>query len=222
MTLPRPVEAVAFDMDGLLVDSEGVYHRVKLAVSAEMGRQVAPAVFLSMIGTTYQVSVDIMLQACGRDFDVRAFDTEVERRVSATPIPLKAGVLELMDALDAGGLPFALVTNSSRTAIEERVAPHGVLHRFSALVFGGEAPRGKPHPDPYLLAAQRLGVRPQACLALEDSYNGVRAAVAAGMMTVMVPDLLDANDEMRGAALRIERDLQAVCALIAGAAGRRP
>ena len=222
MSLPRPVEAVAFDMDGLLVDSEGVYHRTMLAVSAEMGRPVAPALFLSMIGTTYQVSVDIMRQACGGDFDVGTFDAEVERRVSATPIPLKPGVLDLMDVLDTANLPYALVTNSSRTAIEERVAPHGVLHRFSAVVFGGEATRGKPYPDPYLLAAQRLGVQPQACLALEDSYNGVRAAVAAGMMTVMVPDLLDADDEMRGAALRVERDLHAVCALIGGAAEPRP
>ena len=214
MSLPRTVQAVCFDMDGLLVDSEGVYHRVMTELALSMGHDVAPAVFLSMIGTTAEAAIEIMLEACGPDFDVQGFEQEVERRVSANGIPLKAGVVELMDVLDDAGLPYALVTNSSREAIEERVTPHGLIGRFAALVFRGEAPRGKPHPDPYLLAAKQMGIAPEHCLALEDSYNGVRAAHAAGMMTIMVPDLLEGTEEMRGLAHRVEASLHNVCRLV--------
>jgi beta-phosphoglucomutase-like phosphatase (HAD superfamily) len=95
------------------------------------------------------------------------------------------------------GLPRAIATSSSHASVERHLAPSGLLKRFGAVVAAGDYVRGKPHPDPFLTAAGRLGVAPADCLALEDSHNGVRAASAAGMMTVMVPDLLPATREMR-------------------------
>jgi len=89
-----------------------------------------------------------------------------------------------------------------------------MLDRFQAIVAQGDYERGKPNPDPFLKAAERLGVEAESCLALEDSYNGVRAAVSAGMMTIMVPDLLAATAEMEQMCLRIAQDLHEVCALI--------
>ena len=91
---------------------------------------------------------------------------------------------------------------------------HDMVDRFHAIVARGDYTRGKPNPDPFLTAAQRLGVAPADCLALEDSYNGIRAASAAGMMTVMVPDLLDPTEEMQGLCLRIARDLHEVRELL--------
>ncbi|MFX7740030.1 HAD family hydrolase, partial [Acinetobacter baumannii] len=76
-------------------------------------------------------------------------------------------------------------------------AAHGLLGRFDAIVAHGDYVRGKPAPDPFLRAAERLGVEPKLCLALEDSHNGVRSASSSGMMTVMVPDILEATDEIR-------------------------
>jgi beta-phosphoglucomutase-like phosphatase (HAD superfamily) len=111
-------------------------------------------------------------------------------------------------------LPYALVTNNSRAAIEASVGRHGLIERFKVVVCGGEAARGKPAPDPFLLAAERLGVDPADCLALEDSHNGVRSAHAAGMMTIMVPDMLDATEEMRDLALSVEDTLHDVRALL--------
>ena len=94
------------------------------------------------------------------------------------------------------------------------MGPSGILPRFHAVVAAGDYARGKPNPDPFLTAADRLGVAPEACLALEDSHNGVRAAHAAGMMTVMVPDLLPVTDEMRGLCLAIAKSLHEVRGLL--------
>jgi len=123
-------------------------------------------------------------------------------------------VLELLDHLDAAGLPRAIATSSRHVDVSHHLATHALGERFHAIVAQGDYARGKPHPDPYLTAAERLGVDPAACLALEDSHNGVRAAHAAGMMTIMVPDLLDPTEEMQTLCVRIARDLHEVRELL--------
>ena len=96
----------------------------------------------------------------------------------------------------SAGVPRAIATSSSRPTVDHHLAAHGLAERFPVIVAHGDYARGKPNPDPFLLAAERLGLEPRLCLALEDSHNGVRAASSAGMMTVMVPDLLTATEEM--------------------------
>jgi len=108
------------------------------------------------------------------------------------------------------GLPRAVATSSSHAAVEHQLGRSGILERFQAIVAAGDYARGKPNPDPFLTAAGRLGVDPALCLALEDSHNGVRAAHAAGMMTIMVPDLLAATDEMRERCIMIAESLHDV------------
>jgi beta-phosphoglucomutase-like phosphatase (HAD superfamily) len=98
--------------------------------------------------------------------------------------------------------------------VQRTLGPSGILPRFDAVVAAGDYPRGKPNPDPFLTAAGRLGAAPEDCLALEDSHNGVRAAHAAGMMTVMVPDLLAPTDEMHAKCLAIAESLHHVRALL--------
>src|ERR1700741_4314232 len=88
------------------------------------------------------------------------------------------------------------------------------MDRFDEIICRGDYEKGKPAPDPFLKAAERLGVEPRLCLALEDSYNGVRSASAAGMMTIMVPDLLEPTDEIRGLCIFVARDLHEVRGLI--------
>ena len=102
------------------------------------------------------------------------------------------------------------------------LGPSGILPRFQAVIARGDYARGKPHPDPFLTAAAALGVDPADCLALEDSHNGVRAASAAGMMTVMVPDLLEATAEMRGLCVAVRASLHEVLAMIPSPRGERP
>ena len=103
-----------------------------------------------------------------------------------------------------------MATSSSRRSAQEHLTHNGVYDRFHAIVAREDVERHKPNPDPFLKAADLLGVAPEHCLALEDSHNGVRAAHAAGMMTVMVPDLLAPTDEMRSLCLAIAESLHDV------------
>jgi beta-phosphoglucomutase-like phosphatase (HAD superfamily) len=130
-------------------------------------------------------------------------------------IALKAGVMEILDWLDEVGLPRAIATSSRLEAVRHSLGPHGVVDRFHALITRDIPMRGKPHPDPFLKAAEALGVDPADCLALEDSHNGVRSASSAGMMTIMVPDMLDPTEEMQTLTVRIARDLHEVRDLLA-------
>jgi beta-phosphoglucomutase-like phosphatase (HAD superfamily) len=114
-------------------------------------------------------------------------------------------------------IPRAVATSSGHGAVERQLGPAGLIPRFQAIVAAGDYARGKPHPDPFLAAAARLDVDPTDCLALEDSHNGVRAAHAAGMMTIMVPDLLEATDEIGALCVAVARSLHDVRALVAAA-----
>jgi HAD superfamily hydrolase (TIGR01509 family) len=129
--------------------------------------------------------------------------------------------MEILDHLDEIGLPRAICTSSRRVDVEHHLAAHDLAHRFHAILAQGDYPRPKPNPDPYLKAAEALGFAPQDCLALEDSHNGVRARGRAGMMTIMVPDMLDPTKEMRSLCIRIARDLHEVRELLARAHSRR-
>jgi HAD superfamily hydrolase (TIGR01509 family) len=125
-------------------------------------------------------------------------------------VAVKDGVVELLDLLDQKRLPRAIVTSSSYETVEGHLAFTGILPRFDAVIAQGDYDRGKPHPAPFLRGAEVLAKDPARCLVLEDSYNGVRAAHAAGMITVMVPDLLDATDEMRNLCHAIVNTLHTV------------
>jgi HAD superfamily hydrolase (TIGR01509 family) len=217
MVLPRPVRAVVFDMDGLLVDSEVVYCEALTAQCAAMGHELPVEVLKRMIGHTWAGSSVVLRDHFGPGFDTdRLRDGSVERfyRLAEAEIALKAGVLEILDHLDQAALPRAICTSSRRVDVEHHLSAHGLAERFHAVLAQGDYPRPKPNPDPYLKAAEALGVPPEDCLALEDSHNGVRAAAGAGMLTIMVPDLLDATEEMQGLCVRIARDLHEVRELL--------
>lgn len=218
MFLPRAVRAVVFDMDGLLLDTEVLYRAAMDAAAAERGEEVPTEVFLRMVGLQGPDSDRVLRDHFGEAFDANGFRADTFRRfhdLAEAEVCLKAGVVELLDHMDALGLPRAIATSSGRASVERHLSQHGLLQRFDAVVANGDYARGKPHPEPYLTAAARLQVEPSLCLALEDSHNGVRSAAAAGMMTVMVPDLLEATDEMRGLCVRIARDLHEVRDLLA-------
>jgi HAD superfamily hydrolase (TIGR01509 family) len=216
--LPRPIHAVVFDMDGLLVDSETMFRDAMMHVAKAHGRELPLSVFLRMVGLPGPVSRLVAIEHFGEDFPIDAFNEAVwaHARVhhEEVGVALKAGVVELLDYLDSRGLPRAVATSSSHLAVELQLGRNGIQPRFQAIVAAGDYARGKPNPDPFLTAAERLGVDPAYCLALEDSHNGVRAAHAAGMMTIMVPDLLNATDEMRALSVAIADSLHDVRLLL--------
>jgi HAD superfamily hydrolase (TIGR01509 family) len=218
VTLPRAVEAVVFDMDGVLVDSECLFRDAMMEVSREQGRELPQAIFMRMVGGPRDQNRLVVLEHFGADFDFETWITAANARALARMVDgldLKPGALELMDQLEGAGIPKAVATSAGRSAVERELGPAGLIPRFAAIVTRDDCDRGKPHPDPFLIAAERLGVAPEACLALEDSHNGVRAAAAAGMMTIMVPDLLEPTEEIRALCLAVLPSLHEVRRLLA-------
>jgi beta-phosphoglucomutase-like phosphatase (HAD superfamily) len=220
MKLPRMPAAVVFDMDGLLFDTEVLYQEAIQLAAAEGGHEVAIDVFNLTVGLPWAQSRALLLSHFGEAFPVDEFQETWVRHfwaIAETRLALKLGVLELLDTLDQFRLPRAIATSSSRRTVERHLTAHNLMGRFLEIVGRDDYERGKPAPDPFLKAAQRLGVEPHLCLALEDSHNGVRSASSAGMMTIMVPDLLEPTDEIRGLCAFVVRDLYEVRSLILAA-----
>jgi len=200
-------------MDGLLFDSETLYQEALVLAAAEGGHRIALEIFNQTVGLPWRESRSLLLAHLGTSFPVDDFQAAWVRHfwvIAETRLELKPGALELLDVLDELGLPRAIASSSSRRTIERHLRAHDLAARFDAIVGQGDYESGKPSPDPFLKAAERLRVEPRSCLALEDSHNGVRSASSAGMMTIMVPDLLPPTDEIRRLCTHIADDLFAV------------
>jgi HAD superfamily hydrolase (TIGR01509 family) len=211
---------VIFDMDGLLFDTEALYQEAIMSAATEVGQEMTPEIFRSMIGRPWLQTRSFLIERYGSAFAIDAFRAAWHRHfdlIVTTRLTLKAGAVELLDTLDTLALPRAIATSSSHETVQHHLTAHGLVDRFHQIVAHGDYTAGKPAPDPYLKAAERLGVEPRLCLALEDSHNGVRSASAAGMMTVMVPDLLEATEDIKGLCVFVAPDLHAVRRLVLGA-----
>lgn len=208
-------------MDGLLTNSERIFRDSMFAVTHRAGLDMPMEVFMRMVGAPREQNQRVAFEHFGADFGYNSWIQAVNAHAHAqmaVDLQLKAGVIELLDDLDALGLPRAIATSSSHAAVERQLGK--LAGRFQAVVAHGDYAKGKPSPDPFLTAARRLGVAPAACLGLEDSHNGVRAASAAGLMTIMVPDLLEATEEMRGLCVAVAETLHDVRDLLAAQNGR--
>ncbi|MBV9511098.1 MAG: HAD family phosphatase [Caulobacteraceae bacterium] len=217
MAFPRPIAAVVFDMDGLLIDTETLWRDGMIAEAEAMGLVLPLETFKRLVGSPAAHTREVLLEHFGADFAVETYLDGAGRRFHEAldfETLLKDGVVELLDRLDVLGLPKAIATSSPHEAVRRHLGPMGVLPRFQAIIARGDYARGKPAPDPFLAAAAALGVEPEACLALEDSHVGVRAAHAAGMMTVMVPDVLEPTEEMHEKCVHVAESLHKVLALI--------
>jgi HAD superfamily hydrolase (TIGR01509 family) len=221
VTFPRGVQAVVFDMDGLLLDTETVYQAAMIEAGQAFGVDFTAATYCTMVGKTNPECAVMLRELYGPDFPVEAYFkrtwSDVELLLEAE-VRLKTGVMEILDYLDALGVPRAIATSNSRESVERYLGRFDLVKRFHAVVANADVTRHKPHPDPYLEAARRLNTHPTLCLALEDSHPGVRAAHAAGMMTIMVPDILDPNEEMHDKCIHIARSLHDVLGLLKAAA----
>ncbi|GGO76418.1 HAD family hydrolase [Nonomuraea cavernae] len=186
------MEAVFFDMDGLLVDTEKVWLEIETAVMGRLGSAWTPEHQVQLVGGSMERTVAYMLAVSGSSVapeTLREWMIEgmVERLSGG--VRIMPGAAELLDALRDDGVPVALVTSSLRE-IADAVLKDVGRDRFDLVVTADDVTRTKPHPEPYLTAAGLLDVRPARCVVLEDSPNGVAAAAAAGCAVVAVPSLL--------------------------------
>ena len=217
MMLPRRPQAVVFDMDGLIFDTEALHEEASGMAARDLSHAMTPELFRSLIGLTGPDGRARVLHHFGPAFPIDAFFDGWRTHfyvMADTRLNMKPGVPELLELLDELGMPRAIATSSSHKTVDHHLALHGLGQRFHHVVARGDYEKGKPAPDPYLKAAAMLGIDPALCLALEDSHNGIRSAAAAGMMTVMVPDLLDATDEIRALCALVVSDLHAVRRLV--------
>ena len=197
---PKPFEAIVFDMDGTLLDTELVFRDIVYDVSAGLGFTMTEATHLAMVGSSHETTQRLLIEAYGVAFPYPMFDQQCRammREKMALAVPVKTGVPELLAELKARGIPCAVATSSRSPHAIGHLGAAGLLDEFATIVTRDDVTNPKPHPEPYLLAADRLGFAPQVCLAVEDSHAGVRAAHAAGMQTIMVPDLVHPSDEIR-------------------------
>ena len=217
MKLPRTPLAVILDLDGLLIDSEQLVFEAMRQVAPRFGQSIDLPFFLTLVGHSRADSDQRLIVQFGADFPLADFHAATSAHITGAAAPgaaLKAGVREVLDVLDARCLKRALCTSSGPDWVRRHFEAHELTDRFNAVIKRGDYVNAKPHPEPYFNAAAALGVAPQDCLALEDSHNGVRSAHAAGMMTIMVPDMLAPNEEMQAKTIHIAQSLHDVAALL--------
>lgn len=212
------IKAVLFDMDGLMFDTERMYHDAWLELGRRRGLAMTEEIVTGMRGRNRQGCVALCREAFGAQFDFTELrDACVERMEAAIAekgLPRRPGLDELLEELARRGLPAVLATSTSRATALRYLELAGVNRYFKGAVCGDEVERGKPAPDIFLRAAALAGEAPVQCMVLEDSPNGLRAGAAAGCRAVMVPDLDPATPELAALAAAVVPSLREAIPLL--------
>lgn len=195
----RTFKAAIFDMDGLILDSERTVLNIWEKIGEKYGFENIRAYGISVIGKNKKATIDEFERVYGEsgvpyEKELRAVYNEMAQKGE---VPLKPNTLELLNAMKSAGMKIAIASSSTREEITSQLGPLGALELFDAIVSGDQVTRSKPDPEIFLKACDALNVKPEESLGLEDSYNGVRSCKASGLYTIMVPDLIAPNDEMK-------------------------
>lgn len=212
------IQAVIFDMDGLMFDTERLMLRAWSRAAAQLGYPDMGGVGKKVLGLTTPMAKQVYQNEFGMHFPFeemrRLGSLYREEYLSQNGVPVKPGLMELLAFLRRQKLHTAVATSTSRKSAIPLMQRAGVLPYLDRVVCGDALERSKPAPDIYLSAAALLGISPHACLALEDSPNGIRSASAAGMKTVMIPDLIPFSQELKPLLYACVDNLFEIIALI--------
>jgi HAD superfamily hydrolase (TIGR01509 family) len=183
-----PFKAYLFDCDGTIVDSMPLHYVAWKTVLAEWNCEFAEELFYAWGGMPVAEIIATLNAQHGLAMPVEAVAKRKEAMYFEI-LPELKGVAEVMEHIEAsyGKIPFAVVSGSTRDSVTASLKTLGILDKFETLVCAGDYARSKPHPEPFLLAAERLGVKPEDCLVFEDTDMGIQSATAAGMASVKVP-----------------------------------
>lgn len=191
-------KAAIFDMDGLLFDTERLYQESWVEMAERFGQVPSPGFPQDICGSSGEQSLDIIRKHYPA-VDAQAFlDGGIARvaELAAESLPEKPGAREILDFLKEHGAKLAVASSSPPEMIAQNLKQSGLERYFDAVVSGKQIPNGKPHPDIFLEAARLLGFSPTDCYVFEDGINGARAGIAAGCVTVLVPDLLPPTPDL--------------------------
>jgi HAD superfamily hydrolase (TIGR01509 family) len=197
-------KAVVFDLDGLMFNTEEIYQDVGAEILRRRGKPFDAELLDAMMGCPADVALKRMIDWHALDATVAQLSAETDELFAALldqRLDVMPGLLALLDVLEAAGLPKAIATSSGPSFAHEVLSRFNLAPRFQFILTCDDVCDGKPHPEIYLLAAQRFGIEPGEMLVLEDSQNGCRAAVAAGTIAVSVPAGHSRRHDFSGAAL---------------------
>lgn len=212
--LPRRPRGVVFDLDGTLIDSERLVKAAYFEQADAYGVAFSEADFLSLVGLHREANDARLLDLFGADFPLAEFYEGISAHIGDGVAPLKPGAPELLELVGALGLPVGLATSSGPGWVERHFSAHEMGHRFGVVVTRDDVVNRKPHPEPYLKAAAGIGRQPGDVLAVEDSPTGFRSAHAAGMMTILAPDLIEPDAETSAMAHGVVDSLHAIVDLL--------
>lgn len=211
---------VVFDMDGVLFDTESLYMDAWKAAADARGLGDVKQAALGCVGLDERDSRKLFMDSFGQDFPFDEFKKDAaaffQRKLEEDGPPVKPGVRELLDYLTAKRYHIGLASSTRKERVVEEITRAGISDYFEVVVGGDMVPRGKPQPDIYLAACRELGTAPGETYAIEDSPNGIRAAHAAGMRPIMVPDLIQPDRRLRSLTCRVCQDLYEVKYYLAG------
>jgi HAD superfamily hydrolase (TIGR01509 family) len=208
--------AAVFDMDGLLLDSERPVRAAWMNAARHIGKPLTDADYLSVVGLNHRDSDARMLALFGGvaehlEAARRHANDTLEADFATSPFGVKPGALRLLSCLRSAGIPCAVASSTHHAEVQRRLRNAGLVDFFAALCGGDEVERGKPAPDLYRLALDRLGAEAGASVAFEDSGHGVQSALAAGMAVVNVPDLKAPEPPWQARCLAVLRSLDEAC-----------
>lgn len=208
------IKAVVFDMDGVIFDTETIMRNMWAEAGVKYNLPNIENVILTCIGGNANRTEQILKAEYGQDFDYWAIKNvmskEFHDRYDGGRLPMKDGVVETLEYLTGKGYRLALATSTRESSVIPEITDAGLKKYFEIIVCGDHVSKSKPDPEIFLTACEKLGVNPGEAVGIEDSYNGIRALKAAGMIPVMVPDLLPATEEMVNLAYTICDNLRKV------------
>lgn len=207
---PTQVLGAAFDMDGLLLDTERVADKAWDDAAAQLGFADVEHAKKACIGLNEAATRAWFEKTYGKDFDYDAFRNlarQLSHAVTDVEVPVKEGAAEILQMLRDQGVKLAVASSTREVTVRDQLARAGLLGYFDAVVTGDMVTHSKPHPEIFTKACAALGLPPESCLAFEDSLNGIRSAYRAGLYTIHVPDLVPDNLEARAMSGRTFRSL---------------
>ena len=201
------IKAVVFDMDGVIFDSEAIIIENWKILGEKYNIPHVEETLYKCLGVNAVETKEIFLREYGQDFPYDAICKEGSQMFHAIAdggnLPMKTGVVELLSFLKENGYKIGLASSTREAVVKQELHEAGILPFFDEVVCGDMVKKSKPDPQIYELACEKLGVETAAAVAIEDSFNGIRSAHAAGMIPLMVPDLAMPNEEMREKSHRI-------------------